>query len=61
MLLVNSINNIFYHFPFVTARKLAQITSKIMSMSPVLGSITHLMTRILYKTTACIVNMRQLH
>lgn len=36
------------NMPFVTARILAQCTGKIMSLSPVFGNITRLMTRYLY-------------
>ncbi|XP_063442628.1 uncharacterized protein LOC134722924 [Mytilus trossulus] len=42
--LVDVLNN----FPYFTARKLAQVTGKVISMCPVMGNITSLMTRYLH-------------
>lgn len=46
--LMSSAIDILSKFPFFTARNLAQVTSNIMSMSPVMGNITCLMTRYMY-------------
>jgi len=46
---INSINMIISNFPVFTARSLARATGKILSMSPIMGNITSLMTRYLYK------------
>lgn len=46
--LLNSLNSIFEIFPRMTARTLAQITGRIISMSPVIGNISRIMTRYCY-------------
>ena len=46
--LFNSIDSIFSSFPSITPRNLASITGKIISMTPVLGNVSRLMTRALY-------------
>lgn len=46
--LLNSLNSIFEIFPRMTARTLAQITCRIISMSPVIGNISRIMTRYCY-------------
>ena len=43
------IDKFFQSAPYVTARDCASITGHIMSMSPVLGNLTRLRTRFLYK------------
>ena len=43
-----SLENILDKFPIISARQLAQFTGKIISMSPVMGNVTSLMTRHLY-------------
>ena len=45
---MSSLNCVFETFPRITARTLAQITGKIMSMSPVIGNVSRLMTRYCY-------------
>ena len=45
---LSSLREILSIFPKFSARKLAQVTGKIMSMSPVMGGITCLLTRYLY-------------
>lgn len=46
--LLRSIDEILKIFPNVTARQLAQVTGKIISLSPVYGNLTRLMTRYCY-------------
>jgi len=46
--LLQSIDQIITCFPKFTARQLAQVTGKIISLSPVLGHLTRLMTRYCY-------------
>ena len=48
--LLKSLDSIFTTFPHTSARKLASVTGKVISMQPVLGNITRLMTRHLYDT-----------
>ena len=48
--LVCSIESVLDTFPLTTARSLAKITGKIISMPPFFGNITRLMTRNLYLT-----------
>ena len=43
-----TLSQTFGQLPFTTARKLARLTGKIISMSPVIGNISRLMTRNLY-------------
>ncbi|VDI69108.1 Hypothetical predicted protein [Mytilus galloprovincialis] len=43
-----SLDNILKKFPIISARQLAQFTGRIISMSPVMGNVTSLMTRHLY-------------
>jgi len=43
--LILSIGNLLLIFPNFTASQLAQVTGKIISLSPVLGNVTKLMTR----------------
>ncbi|CAC5415666.1 unnamed protein product [Mytilus coruscus] len=43
-----SLDNILNKFPIISARQLAQFTGRIISMSPVMGNVTSLMTRHLY-------------
>ncbi|XP_071126919.1 uncharacterized protein [Mytilus edulis] len=50
--LLQSIDEILDRFLFFSARQLAQVTGKIISLSPVLGNLTRLMTRYCY---LCIV------
>lgn len=44
----SSLTDLLNVFPNLTARQLARVTGKIISMSPVMGNITSLMTRHLY-------------
>jgi len=46
--LLISIEHILIIFPNFIARTLAQVTGKIISLSPVLGNVTRLMTRYCY-------------
>lgn len=46
--LLESVNSLLTDFPLCTARRLAQVTGKIISMSPVIGNISRLMTRYCY-------------
>ena len=46
--LIESVSLILSEFPLITARNLAQVTGKIISMSPVIGNISRLMTRYCY-------------
>ena len=46
--LLCSITHIIDFFPVFTARKLAQVTGKVISLSPVVGNLTRLMTRHCY-------------
>lgn len=46
--LLNSINHIVGIFPHMSARQLAQVTGKVISLSPVFGHLTRLMTRYCY-------------
>ena len=48
--LLKSLDSIFTTFPHTSARKLASVTGKVISMQPVLGNVTRLMTRHLYNT-----------
>ena len=49
--LLSRVENVFQSYPFSTPRKLASVTGKIISMSPVLGSgVSHLMSRHMYYT-----------
>ena len=48
--LICSIDEVLKNFPFFTERALAKITGKIISMSPIIGNISWLMTRSLYLT-----------
>ena len=50
--LLQSIDEILDRFLFFSARQLAQVTGKIISLSPVFGNLTRLMTRYCY---LCIV------
>ncbi|CAC5375034.1 unnamed protein product [Mytilus coruscus] len=45
---ITSLVDILNNFPNFTARKLAQVTGKVISMCPVMGNITSLMTRYLH-------------
>ena len=50
------ITHIIDFFPVFTARELAQVTGKVISLSPVLGNLTRLMTRHCYmsiETRSC--------
>ena len=47
---LTSLESIMEKFPKFSARQLAQFTGKIISMSPVMGNVTSLMTRHLYFT-----------
>jgi hypothetical protein len=47
--LIDSINSVFSSLPFVSARSLANVTGIIISLSPVIGNISRLMTRNLYR------------
>jgi hypothetical protein len=44
----SSLTDLLNVFPNLTARQLARVTGKIISMSPVMGNITSLITRHLY-------------
>ena len=44
------IKKLIYKFPFFTARQLAHVTGKVISLSPVIGNLTRLMTRYCYLT-----------
>ncbi|VDI13813.1 Hypothetical predicted protein [Mytilus galloprovincialis] len=46
--LFQSIHNVFREIPYISARNLAQVTGRIISMSPVIGNITRIMTRYCY-------------
>jgi hypothetical protein len=46
--MLSSLTCFFETFPRITARTLAQITGKIISMSPVIGNVSRLMTRYCY-------------
>ncbi|CAC5419203.1 unnamed protein product [Mytilus coruscus] len=46
--LLKSIHNVFREIPYISARNLAQVTGRIISMSPVIGNITRIMTRYCY-------------
>ena len=48
--LIYLIDEVLKSFPLSTARALAKITGKIISMSPIIGNITRLMTSSLYST-----------
>ena len=48
--LIFSLNHAFEIFPRLTARSLAQITGRIISMSPVIGNVSRIMTRYCYLT-----------
>ena len=48
MIFLSSLEHILSVFSFFTARQLAQITGKIISLSPVFGNVTRLMTRYCY-------------
>ena len=48
--MICSIDEVLKNVPFSTARALAKITGKIISMSPIIGNISRLMTRSLYLT-----------
>ncbi|XP_071148392.1 uncharacterized protein [Mytilus edulis] len=45
---LTSLVDVLNNFPNFTARKLAQVTGKVISMCPVMGNITSLMTRYLH-------------
>ncbi|VDI24503.1 Hypothetical predicted protein [Mytilus galloprovincialis] len=45
---LTSLVDVLNNFPNFTARKLAQVTGKVISMCPVMGNITNLMTRYLH-------------
>lgn len=47
--LISSVNEAISSFPFVTARRLGQIAGKIISMSAVIGNVSRLMTRNIYR------------
>jgi hypothetical protein len=49
--LIESVILILSEFPLITARYLARVTGKIISMSPVIGNISRLMTRYCYMIT----------
>ncbi|CAC5364665.1 unnamed protein product [Mytilus coruscus] len=49
--LLKSIHNVFREIPYISARNLAQVTGRIISMSPVIGNITRIMTRYCYMST----------
>jgi hypothetical protein len=44
------IKKLIYKFPFFTATQLAHVTGKVISLSPVIGNLTRLMTRYCYLT-----------
>lgn len=46
--LVTSIKNVYSDLPCTTSRTIAKVTGRIISMSPVLGNITRIMTRYMY-------------
>ena len=46
--MLSSLNCVFETFPRITARTLAHITGKIISMSPVIGNVSIIMTRYCY-------------
>ena len=46
--LFNLVESIFSSFPSVTPRSLASVTGKIISMTPVVGNVSRLITRALY-------------
>jgi len=46
--LLNSLNSVFEISPRMSARTLAQITGRIISLSPVIGNISRIMTRYCY-------------
>lgn len=46
--LISNIDQVVDCLPDVSARKLGRITGRVISMSPVLGNVTRLMTRHLY-------------
>ena len=46
--MTSSLNNILSNFPIFSARYLAQVTGKIISMSPVISNVTRLLTRYCY-------------
>ena len=48
--LVDALKYVLSKLPFITARLLAQVTGRIISMSPVIGNVTRLMTRYCYMT-----------
>ena len=48
--LISSVTYAFEIFPRLTARSLAQITGRIISMSPVIGNVSRIMTRYCYLT-----------
>jgi hypothetical protein len=48
--LVDALKYFLSTLPFITARLLAQVTGRIISMSPVIGNVTRLMTRYCYMT-----------
>lgn len=48
--LVDALKYLLSKLPFITARLLAQVTGRIISISPVIGNVTRLMTRYCYMT-----------
>lgn len=48
--LVSFVDIITKQLPFASARSLAIITGRVISLSPVVGNVTRLMTRCLYRT-----------
>jgi hypothetical protein len=48
--LVDVLKYVLSKLPFITAQLLAQVTGRIISMSPVIGNVTRLMTRYCYMT-----------
>jgi len=48
--LIDNINSVFFSLPFVSARSLAKVTGRIISLSPpVIGNISRLMIRNIYR------------
>jgi len=45
---IESLEKLLKLFPYISARQLAQFTGRVISMSPVMGNVTSLMTRHLY-------------
>ena len=46
--LILSLNNVLNEFPYISARTLAQVVGRVISMSPVVGNVARIMTKFCY-------------